>query len=396
MDGMTAILISGDEIELEIDIGDISDVIANGVSDELNSQPYIDDNDDTLASTAHHKNLACVSATLLFFMVFGIWIMQNSVNAYAYQTYHKESPLMDLNDYAMWRAGGMLGERLYGMTENVQNTIASYNEKITKDYNAHYAFTAEYLVQQARLKEQERLRRMAQMAEERRQEQVRAKSREEERLKSMFSLSSEQSVFFAGDSLMQGVAPHVQQALQEKYNLKTINLAKQSTGLSYPSFFDWPKTIRDTLAGNSDVRILVVFLGANDPWDMPNPAGGVYLKFASAEWETVYRERIKGIIDNAKAHDVSVMWLGPPNMKKDSLNKQMVFLSALIADEVVKNGGYFIDSRALLGTSNNVYSDYLEQEGKNVTMRSADGIHFSVLGQKHLAQAVEKQIHLQD
>jgi len=55
---------------------------------------------------------------------------------------------------------------------------------------------------------------------------------------------------------MQGVAPHVQKHLQQGYQIKSVNLSKQSTGLSYPGFFDWPKTIQETLASGRNIKIL--------------------------------------------------------------------------------------------------------------------------------------------
>lgn len=61
------------------------------------------------------------------------------------------------------------------------------------------------------------------------------------------AIRSGDKVFFAGDSLMQGVAPFVQKSLKQQYGIESANLSKQSTGLSYPSFFDWPKTIEETL-----------------------------------------------------------------------------------------------------------------------------------------------------
>lgn len=78
---------------------------------------------------------------------------------------------------------------------------------------------------------------------------------------------------------MQGVAPFVQKHLKQEYGVQSVNLSKQSTGLSYPNFFDWPKTIEQTLQKEPDIHVLVVFLGPNDPWDFP--MGKKYLKFAS-------------------------------------------------------------------------------------------------------------------
>jgi hypothetical protein len=66
--------------------------------------------------------------------------------------------------------------------------------------------------------------------------------------------------------MMQGVAPHVARALQNG-NVKSLDLSRQSTGLTYPGYFDWPTTIKNTIS-KERISVLVVFLGANDTWDM--------------------------------------------------------------------------------------------------------------------------------
>lgn len=54
----------------------------------------------------------------------------------------------------------------------------------------------------------------------------------------MASLALGDEVFFVGDSLMQGVAPHMANTLRKRYNVKSVNLSRQSTGLAYPNFFN--------------------------------------------------------------------------------------------------------------------------------------------------------------
>nr|WP_241777202.1 DUF459 domain-containing protein [Moraxella catarrhalis] len=174
--------------------------------------------------------------------------------------------------------------------------------------------------------------------------------------------------------------------------MKSVNLAKQSTGLAYPSLFNWPKTIEETLSTNANIKILVVFLGPNDPWDMPDLVNGGQLKFQTPEWEMGYRQRMMDILDSAKNHNTQVIWITPPNMKKQKLNEQMIYLNQIMQDELKRHHVLVIDSRKLLGTSDDIYNDYLIQDGKSVKMRTSDGIHFSVKGQKLIAQAVQDQI----
>lgn len=83
---------------------------------------------------------------------------------------------------------------------------------------------------------------------------------------------------------------------------------------------------------------------------MPNPNCGHYLKYESPEWESVYRSRIAEIIQTANQHHVNVMWITPPNMRKPTLNKQMIYLSHVVADEVQKHKALPLDSREILGS----------------------------------------------
>ncbi|MEG2357600.1 SGNH/GDSL hydrolase family protein [Acinetobacter sp.] len=331
----------------------------------------------------HLRGICFVLAVLLSFGMLGIWIMQNSVNAYFQQTYHRESPLMQLGDYSLWAKGGSIGDVLYASHGVAKAAIEEQNGQLVNGFNADYAFTPEFKAELARKIRLEEIR----LAQEK-------AAIAEKALLDQFTLTKADEIFFAGDSLMQGVAPHVQKHLQQGYQIKSVNLSKQSTGLSYPGFFDWPKTIKETLASNRSIKILAVFLGPNDPWDMPNPQGGSYLKFKSPQWEAVYRSRIADIIQAAQRQHVSVMWLSPPNMGKPMLNEQMIYLNQVIADEVKKNKAFFIDTRPLLGGKNDVYSDYLVKNNQSIKMRSADGIHFSPDGQKIIAQEIEKHLKI--
>lgn len=321
--------------------------------------------------------------SLLVCALLSIWIMQNSVNAYYQQTYHQPSPLVDLDEYPGWSLGAKIGDELYHQHDNIKAKIGAWNSAVIDEFNVDYAYTAEF---------------KAAVLEKQKREQIRlaaeAKALEHEQQRNQFSLSKADQVFFAGDSLMQGVAPHVQKHLQEQYAIKTVNLSKQSTGLSYPKFFNWPETIKETLESNPAIKILVVFLGPNDPWDIPNPAGGAYLKFQSPQWEAIYRSHIAEIIQTAQQHQVKVMWISPPNMRKDSLNQQMIYLNQVIGDEVRKQQAFLLDSREILGTANNIYNDYLVLNGSSIKTRSADGIHFSTEGQKNIAKIIEQHIKI--
>ncbi|MDT3715470.1 SGNH family hydrolase [Pseudomonas soli] len=203
------------------------------------------------------------------------------------------------------------------------------------------------------------------------------------------SLAAGDEVFLVGDSLMQGVAPHLANSLRKRYQIRTVNLSKQSTGLAYPGFFNWPKTVAETLDHEPNVRLMVVFLGPNDPWDMPQGKGKPFLRFKSPEWEVAYRARIDSILEQARSHNVQVIWVGPPNMEKARLSTAMGYLSGLYQEQTALYGQHYVSANPILGYADASFSYTVQTaQGKRVKVRVDDGIHFTITGQKMIAEQV--------
>ena len=70
----------------------------------------------------------------------------------------------------------------------------------------------------------------------------------------------------------------------------------------------------------------------------------------------------------------------------------MTHLSDVMMDELNRQNVKVIDARPIMGGHDNVYNDYLEKDGKNIKMRSGDGIHFSGDGQRILAKEVQSYL----
>ena len=213
---------------------------------------------------------------------------------------------------------------------------------------------------------------------------------------SPITLNQKDRVLFAGDSLMQGVAPYVKKMLFKQYKIESINLSKQSTGLAYPKAFNWPKTINDSLVANPSIKLLVIFLGPNDPWDFAVKGYVKYAKFKSELWEEQYRLRIVSILEIAKQNHVHVLWLAPPCMRKPKLNDGMIYLTQLYKSEVEKAQQHFLETNELLGCDYHEFRSFIETEKQKVKVRVDDGIHFTPTGQKILAEAIMKQITIEE
>ena len=206
--------------------------------------------------------------------------------------------------------------------------------------------------------------------------------------KQQAEISTGQRVFFAGDSMMQGVAPHLSARLRREYGLSSLDLSRHSTGLAYPSAFNWPETIAQTLNDNADIKLLAVFLGPNDPWNMPSSPGGKFLRYASPAWEKLYRSRIREIIHSAQSRNVDVIWVSPPNMRPENLSDRVRYLNGLYESEVLQAGEVFLSSNQVFQYPEATYSDYMGDGSLKQKMRSGDGIHFTIAGQRTLADAV--------
>ncbi|WP_323012147.1 SGNH family hydrolase [Castellaniella sp.] len=205
-------------------------------------------------------------------------------------------------------------------------------------------------------------------------------------------LNKTDRVFFVGDSMMQGVAPHVRRVLTKEYGIESLDLSKQSTGLAYPGFFNWPKTVETTFDQYPDIRLMVVFLGPNDPWAFAVEKGQPYAKFKSEAWETAYRARIRTLLDTARAHQATIIWLQAPVMKNKKLDDGMRYLNTLYATEVDAAQGIIIDSNQALGQTAGKFNAYADIDHKKVKVRIDDGVHFTVTGQKLLSQAILTRI----
>ncbi|MDO4694288.1 MAG: DUF459 domain-containing protein [Eikenella sp.] len=312
-----------------------------------------------------------------------VWFGQQSINAYWQQTYHRAGPLEALNRYAWWQSGARLqaaaNDRHRALTDWFAEHNVRWQQSAAADKGVQVARAHAAPPEQANVKPpSETVKPLA----------------EEQRTPDKVRLTAGNKVFFAGDSMMEGIAPHLQRRLRSEYGIQSVNLSRQSTGLSYPQFFDWPAVIEKQLQDDPDIKLLLVFLGPNDPWDFPNPQqpGSGYLKFQSPEWEAVYRRRIDRIAQAARRAGVQLVWLGIPLMKGSKLNTQMRYLDGIMASELQGKAIWLPTDRLLGGSESGEYHDSVEVDGRPLRVRSKDGIHFTLKGQQFLADHIATYI----
>lgn len=338
-------------------------------------------------------------AYILIITVAGmLFLFRESVNTYWMQSYHQDSPLMEIERW------------ITGKKPEFVDSIAEVDEKVGEDVDekadareeGDYDLLAGQSAGQQDFAKQEIVKAVP---EEVSKEMSKAApeveiSEAEEVLVMGFvgpqfpqlpgdrEVRAGDKLFFVGDSMMQGVAPRIKQALYQKEGIDGVDLSKQSTGLSYPNFYNWPKVVEETLAKDKDIRVMVVYLGANDPWDFPVPGRKQYLRFKSPEWERAYRSRIRQLLLSAKEHDIPVIWLGAPCMRKDQLHRDMIYLNRLYQEEVERFNGHYLPTSDILGCSDAGYAAHVVTDKGQQRVRANDGIHFTVAGQRMVGNRV--------
>jgi len=164
-----------------------------------------------------------------------------------------------------------------------------------------------------------------------------------------------------------------------------MDLSKHSTGLTYPAFFDWPATVEDAFE-LENYSVVIVFLGANDPWDMT--IQGHYTRFGSEPWKTIYRERVARIINTAAAHRARLVWLGVPPLGREDLLGKAPTLNSIYAEEAAKVPLFarFVATDPALTADGHSFTKFLElPERGSVMVRTDDGVHFTTQGHRLLA-----------
>ena len=199
------------------------------------------------------------------------------------------------------------------------------------------------------------------------------------------------SVLITGDSMMQYIGMIASQNYP-KLGLKVLDLSKHSTGLLDKKSHNWAQIIKDTLAKNKNIKLLVMLIGANDPWG--RSINGKFYELNSSEWREFYARRVDEIYKIAKASNVKVLWLSLPCMQKTDYAKKIELLNEIYKSANEQNGQIFINTSEYLCQNDN-FLTHLNIDGKRSKIRQDDGIHISKIGSQILAGEILKRIEIE-
>ena len=174
--------------------------------------------------------------------------------------------------------------------------------------------------------------------------------------------------------------------------------AKNSTGLTRPEKFDWPKEARK-LAETFKPEVFVVSLGINDRQSVvdrtESGARRVTLE-DSPEYPQRYRERVTLMLKGATATNASVLWVGLSAMRETATNVDAQRKNKLFAEAIAEfdvPGVQYVPPWRLNETGEEVFTTYArDKNGRMIHIRAADGEHFTAAGDELVATYVFPKI----
>jgi hypothetical protein len=199
--------------------------------------------------------------------------------------------------------------------------------------------------------------------------------------------SGPQRILFAGDSMMQGVAPLVMRELSQQHpDWQMRDLSRQSTGLTVRRYFDWPTKIIDEMDAQS-LSLVVVFMGPNDPWDMV--VDGQRHVFPSSGWAYHYALRVDEILSAAAQRQVRVIWLGLPSMREGRVKEGAALINQVVHARVKSWGADYLATEPLIGVLSEPFRKFkTDENGQPVNLRADDGVHLTPTGLRRIQQAL--------
>lgn len=191
-----------------------------------------------------------------------------------------------------------------------------------------------------------------------------------------------------GDSMIQ----YVDTALDSKLDTRVVTDPQIGTGISKPLQLDWPR-YADEQVRRWSPRATVIFVGANDGFDMTTPAG-TRARCCGRAWRIEYARRAAAMMRTyARGGSAPVFWLTLPQARAGFFRQVYPAVNAGLRRAArTQHGRVTLIRLNKLFTPRGRYRETMMWRGKHVTVRQRDGIHLSPAGADIAASLVLKRL----
>lgn len=196
-----------------------------------------------------------------------------------------------------------------------------------------------------------------------------------------------------GSAMVGALGRYVEEGLQAA-GYQTHRKAKSASGLARPDFYDWPTRARSLYESVGPMATVCMF-GGNDGQGcfMGKDAEPSWIRWQDERWAQEYGRRVQALCDAVGSGGEPVFWVGMPVMRSTKLRARVQRINEIAREQVEQRaGGSFIDTWSVLADAEGNYADALEVDGKRVTVRSGDGVHYTMTGARVLAEHVVPRV----
>jgi hypothetical protein len=195
-----------------------------------------------------------------------------------------------------------------------------------------------------------------------------------------------------GDSMAVDLGKALDRLYADDPNVVILQQAVPSSGFARPDFYDWNAAIAKAIGANG-FDVAVMMIGINDRQTMT--VNGTSLKSLTDDWNTEYTARIRRFLDQLRAANKPIIWVGLPPMAGPQFSAAMSQVSSLQRLAVLASGGQFVDIFDKFVDDNGDYERTgPDVNGDQALMRRSDGIHFANAGADKVAYYVSQEIRL--
>jgi lysophospholipase L1-like esterase len=195
------------------------------------------------------------------------------------------------------------------------------------------------------------------------------------------------TVLVTGDSLSMPLDAEVAQRL-EGTGIEVVRDPQVGTGISAAQVGDWGSiSVRQTRQEEPDA--VVIFIGANEGFPMPEPGGGD-VQCCDSDWAAVYASRVRLMMDTYRqGGDARVYWLTLPAPREDDRKEvaRVVNEAIGVAAQPYRAHVRILDMVELF-TPGFEYRDSMEIDGEDKIVRESDGVHLNGEGAELAAETV--------
>ncbi|MBI9101893.1 MAG: DUF459 domain-containing protein [Spirochaetales bacterium] len=186
-----------------------------------------------------------------------------------------------------------------------------------------------------------------------------------------------ESILLMGDSLANSCGTAFVPLISGREDLELVKYGKVSANLSNPVFDEWFEDLDEILV-EKKFDIIIIMMGANAAQAIVD--GDDRWAYGSVRWEEIYRQRATNLISRLKNSSSKIYWVGIPPMLKKNYRDKMEGHNQRIAELCRDLAIEYLPIGSVIGDEAGQYLEYKIIDGRQVRIRTADGVHYSRAG----------------